>query len=80
MTTPVGQSAGPCPDENECSVCNKEVGNKEKALNCDICNRWIHIECGKVNQSTYSTLKKLNTSCQGMKWLCEKCEKCFGKI
>jgi len=66
--------------ENDCKICNKEVGNKEKALNCDICMRWIHAECVKMDSKMYVALKKVNAAVEGIKWLCETCEKGFGKI
>ena len=74
-----GNSADPTHGENDCKICEGKVGNKEKALSCDICLRWVHIDCVKIPQAVYGTLKK-NTACPGLKWLCEQCEKCFGKL
>jgi hypothetical protein len=80
MTSLCSQATDLLLSENQCKVCGEEVGNKEKALNCDICKKWVHIECGKVSLATYASLKKINTACQGIKWLCEVCEKGFGKM
>ena len=30
---------------NSCSVCNEEVHNEDKALNCDLCDTWEHQDC-----------------------------------
>jgi len=54
--------------------------NKDKALNCDICDKWMHIDCVKVNQVVYASIKKLSAGCDGIKWICVVCEKVFGKI
>ncbi len=63
-------------DEHECNVCGEEVKNKGKAMCCDICLEWIHLDCIKVTQTIYSTIKKIN----GIKWMCEGCDRFFGKI
>ena len=30
---------------NPCLVCNEEVHNKDKALNCDLCDTWEYQDC-----------------------------------
>ena len=69
MTSQACQSTDLLQNENECKVCKGEVGNKEKALSCDICMRWVHIDCGKITQASYGALKKINSAYQGIKWL-----------
>ena len=29
-----------------CVVCEKAVGDKDQALECDRCRRWVHRQCG----------------------------------
>src|SRR3989442_696450 len=64
---------------DKCLDCNEEVKAGDKALECDICKNWTHIKCGKVSASMYGELKKAASSmtCQGIKFLCAKCEKVF---
>lgn len=67
-------------NKSKCRKCNEEVKSKDKALSRDICQYWTHIECEKVTQTSYNALMKLNSTCQGIKWLCETCDKLFGKL
>ena len=64
---------------DKCVECNEEVKAGDKAMECDICKNWTHIKCGKVSASMYGELKKAASgmTCQGIKFLCAKCEKVF---
>ena len=59
------------PIQFPCGTCSKPVGNKHKAIQCDICNLWIHIKCNNIPTSTY---EKLITDDQ-LTWCCTKCTK-----
>ena len=52
-----------------CGVCNRAVGIKHKAIQCDVCLNWIHIKCNNVNQKVYQNLINLNNQ----KWFCLNC-------
>ena len=41
-----------------CGICDRRVGVRARALQCDICNFWNHIRCDGVEPSLYETLKK----------------------
>ena len=40
-----------------CSVCEKNVNTSHRAIQCDICDRWIHIKCNLLNSKDYENLK-----------------------
>ena len=54
-----------------CFACSKAVTDKDKALQCDCCNYWHHINCEKVSALTYKNLISMKES--GVKWYCRKC-------
>ncbi len=65
-----------------CVECSEEVKATEKAVDCDICKKKVHIKCGKVTSTMHGELKKSASGviCQGIKFLCSKCDKIFVTI
>ena len=62
---------GPEDTSYPCGVCKNQVGWEERAIVCDSCNTWFHIDCQGMNPSMYSLFNK---SCnQSMYWECYKC-------
>ena len=41
-----------------CSSCEKNVNNNHRAIQCDICDKWIHLKCNFLNNKDYDNLKK----------------------
>ena len=41
-----------------CGICSKRVGKRMRAIQCDLCNYWNHINCDGVEYKTYEILKK----------------------
>ena len=39
-----------------CSICNKNVLNNQKAIQCDSCNLWCHIKCDGASSEIYNYL------------------------
>ena len=39
-----------------CMICAKSVHDKDKAVQCDLCELWIHIKCNKLNYLHYRYL------------------------
>ena len=37
-----------------CTMCCKAVGTKHRAIKCDICDKWIHIKCNKLDKKDYT--------------------------
>ena len=61
-----------------CSSCEKNVNKNHRAIQCDICDRWIHIKCNFLNSKDYECLKNSEES-----FICIKCIECnipFSKL
>ena len=43
-----------------CKICNININNKDRAVQCDICQFWIHIKCNKLNHMVYKYLQRSN--------------------
>ena len=56
-----------------CKICTKNVSEKVKAVQCDLCELWVHIKCNNLNYLDYKHLQNSNES-----WYCiECCSKVF---
>ena len=45
-----------------CGICTKKVSQRNKAIQCDLCNYWNHIKCDDIDDKTYEALKKSTKS------------------
>lgn len=61
---------------DKCGSCSNTVGDKEKAIHCEICELWYHSKCEGVTDDTYRILQKD----QGVHWYCRACDKGVAKI
>lgn len=59
-----------------CGTCEIRVGEKDKAIMCEICELWFHCKCEKVPDDTYKVLRKD----EGVHWYCRGCDKGVAKI
>ena len=55
-----------------CKDCEKSVGTKAHALQCDRCDEWLHSKCAGIPSDLYSLLRKY--SVPRLKLFCKKCE------
>ena len=56
-----------------CRICEKNVHDKEKVVQCDLCEFWIHIKCNNLNYLDYRYLQNCDES-----WYCiERCSSIF---
>ena len=39
-------------------VCNRAVAKNHRAVQCDLCDSWVHIACNNLNVYTYRKLQK----------------------
>ena len=39
-----------------CGICKKSVDKNQKAINCSVCTRWVHIKCNGVSVNEYEKL------------------------
>ena len=53
-----------------CSSCRREVEEEEKALTCDTCSKWCHIDCGRVSPEAYEYLIE---HAADVRWMCPSC-------
>ena len=53
-----------------CVICQKAVVTKQKAICCDLCNKWIHIGCNNINKTIYIQIQHSDKS-----WFCMPCLK-----
>ena len=51
-----------------CRHCVKNVHDKDKAVQCDLCENWIHIKCNNLNYLDYKYLQTCNQP-----WYCIEC-------
>ena len=51
-----------------CRICTKNVHDKDKAVQCDLCELWIHIKCKNLNYLDYRYLQNYDES-----WYCIEC-------
>ena len=51
-----------------CRICAKNVHDKDKAAQCDLCELWIHINCNNLNYLDYRYLQNCDES-----WYCIEC-------
>src|SRR5271163_1809746 len=61
-----------------CHVCKSKVNQKQKALECEICEDWFHIECCNIQKKTYDSL--LDDAANTFHWFCTGCNKAAVKI
>ena len=45
-----------------CRICIKNVHDKDKVVQCDLCERWIHIKCNNLNYLDYRHLQNCDES------------------
>ena len=51
-----------------CRICIKNVSDKDKAVQCDLCELWVHTKCNNLNYLDYRYLQNSNES-----WYCIEC-------
>ena len=39
-----------------CFVCNRALAKNHRAVQCDLCDSWVHIACNNLNVYTYQKL------------------------
>ena len=54
-----------------CGICCKPVASNHRAVQCDVCNLWIHIKCNSISPGEYEKLKET----EDLQWFCVKCFK-----
>lgn len=57
---------------NYCKVCEKTVSDSDKAVMCDLCDTWRHIECEKITNKQYNKISGYDSNI--VSWFCGKCK------
>ena len=57
------------PEDYDCGICDKEVEENDKAIDCDICKKWCHIKCINMSEETYDSLPE-----EKFDWVCIRCK------
>ena len=53
-----------------CSVCKKSVAKNQKAVLCELCNRWSHAKCNNISKEEYD---RLIDEVDDIPWACLHC-------
>ena len=60
-----------------CSICNFDVKNNDKSIQCTTCEFWVHIRCNGISVDEYKERQKRNRGnpelIDGELWSCMKC-------
>jgi hypothetical protein len=65
-------------EKSHCRICTKEVKTSHKALACEICELWYHVEChGKVPLQLYELLIEEGSN---LHWYCDSCNGAVAQI
>ena len=51
-------------------MCHKKVQARHRAIQCDLCDNWVHLKCNFLDHNTYQKLKQDDEY-----WYCIKCNK-----
>ena len=54
---------------------DQKVTNKEKAIQCEICEVWWHCKCEKISDEGYTLL-----NCENIHWFCGACNGGVGRM
>ena len=68
------QAGSPCSHD----TCNGMIDEDDKAMCCDSCLQWFHLNCTDLDTAIYDIL--IDTSVKGIKWFCEKCNPKFNEL
>lgn len=74
MANDINPNPGPKEEDStiyNCGACHRVVTWDHRAVICDTCNQWFHIDCQAIHSETYSNLVADGS---GVRWDCIKCE------
>jgi PHD-finger len=67
--------------ESVCSSCSSDVKSGDRALECNLCEKWFHIKCVNFPNDLYLCIKKHGDSDKGagIHWYCTSCNSVAAK-
>ena len=63
-------------NSDKCGKCGKHVTENENAIQCEICDIWVHCRCQGISEEAYAILKDMNN----LHWYCDGCDVTIGNI
>jgi len=61
-----------------CGVCDEEVRERDKGVECDGCERWYHGKCVLMESKMYAVLSAAALAGDtGLHWFCSSCDQSF---
>lgn len=69
-------ASGSKTSSGKCGECDGKVGERDKAIECEICELWYHCKCVGMADDTYKVL----SADKGVHWYCNGCERGVAKI
>jgi len=57
-----------------CSLCLKNIRTNAKAVQCDLCNHWVHKDCNFISIKRYNEINEPNNNSNF------ECSKCLNSI
>ena len=63
-------------EDSKCPECSQVVRAGDKAVECEICERWFHNKCQAITEEMYKVVKKHTT----IHWYCKACEYGVGRV
>ncbi len=63
----------PPDDEDDCKICNKKCKSEDQAIECDRCQKWIHLDCTDISPKAYKVYSEHKMAKMGYFWFCNDC-------
>ena len=61
-------------EKQKCGTCKKDLTDEQKAIGCDKCLIWHHIECENMSENLYDMIAETEED-DGIRWYCKTCKK-----
>ena len=74
MTTRKLSTSSKDKDSDKCGSCGKLVSDNENAIQCEICDIWVHCKCRSISEEVYKVMKDMNN----LNWYCDTCNASVG--
>ena len=71
MDTRRGSGASKSKFEGKCTDCGKPVQDKERGIQCEVCDFWYHAKCQQISDEAY---KQLDEN-EALHWYCTGCNR-----